>query len=226
MVQQDGGWDGRAGRGTRAAFVTAAASASDPSVVGSGTHLRTGIPSRMESVSEWGSELEGGAAPSRMRRTAGGARPQSEVPEAWWGGQSSAGGTATGEVTWWGDPVGRKPRWGAVCQEARRNLEGWQRRWTAAGEAEHRGRELQTQEQRQDPAGLLNGGFWSGLGVLSMSRCVWNCLCMCVPASSVHGRQHPLQTSLPSSVLPLGEPALLGVQGREGPWSGCSLSSS
>lgn len=97
---------------------------------------------------------------------------------------------------------------------------------TAAGEAEHRGRELQTQEQRQDPAGLLNGGFWSGLGVLSMSRCVWNCLCMCVPASSVHGRQHPLQTSLPSSVLPLGEPALLGVQGREGPWSVCSLSSS
>lgn len=40
------------------------------------------------------------------------------------------------------------------------------------------------------------------------------CGCACQLALSRH--QHPLQTSLPSSVLPLGEPALLRVQGREG----------
>lgn len=125
-----------------------------------------------------------------------------------------------------GDPVGRKPRWGAVWQEARQNLEGWQWRWTAAGEAEHRGGSYQHRRRGRTRPGRLNGGFWNELGALSVSRCVWNCLCMCVPASSVHGRQHLLQTSLPSSVLPLGEPALLGVQGREGPWSVCSLSSS
>ena len=39
---------------------------------------------------------------------------------------------------------------------------------------------------------------------------------MRVLAGSVHRHQHLLQTSLPSSLLPLGEPALLGVQGREG----------
>lgn len=143
----------------------------------------------------------GGAAPRRMRRTAGGARPQSKVPEAWWGGESSVGGTATGEVTWWGDPVGRKPRWGAVWQEARRNLEGWPQPWTAAGEAERRAGSHR-QEERQHPSWALNGGCWSGLGTLGVSRCVWNRSCVCVPASSVHGRQHPLQTSLPSAVLP------------------------
>lgn len=40
------------------------------------------------------------------------------------------------------------------------------------------------------------------------------CGCACRLAVSRH--QHPLQTSLPSSVLPLGEPALLRVQGRDG----------
>ena len=63
---------------------------------------------------------------------------------------------------------------------------------------------------------LLNRGFRCELGVLSMSRYVWSCLWVRVPAGSVHRHQHLLQTSLPSSLLPLGEPALLGVQGREG----------
>lgn len=131
-----------------------------------------------------------------------------------------------------GDRVWRKPRWGAVWQEAKQKLEGYRSEKGGSGGWQQLAR-LSTgcksykhgRRGRARP-GLLNWRFRGELGVLSMSRCVWSCLCVRVSAGSVRRHQHPLQTSLPTSVLPLGEPALLGVQGREGPRSVCSLSSS